>query len=173
MIVLLDTASAPTSGLVIIAKRHQLLRFLRPECPPFHARAVDLLWECNQLADPHALENVVATRLADPIKQLHAYNSFGVLWRLTGEPRAVTIADFIRGCDVARRAILHAHFDNRGRAEFTRSSTTSTSRDLDPTESQVILPSSRSLSWSTRRIKQRSRNNGIPPRHRVYHDPAW
>lgn len=69
------------------------MRFLRPERAPFHARAVDLLWECNQLADPHTLENVVAARLTDPMKQSEAYESFGVLWRLTGESVVVIIAD--------------------------------------------------------------------------------
>lgn len=46
---------------------------------------MDLLWECNQLADPHTLENVVAGRLTDPIKHAEAYDAFGVLWRLTGK----------------------------------------------------------------------------------------
>lgn len=69
------------------------MRFLRPESAPFHARAVDLLWECNQLADPHTLENVVATRLADPVKQSEAYEAFGVLWRLTGGSGPVMSAD--------------------------------------------------------------------------------
>jgi hypothetical protein len=61
----------------------QLFHYLQPDAAPYHARAVELLWEYNQLAEPHALENVISRRMSSGEKG--SYEAFGVLWRLTGE----------------------------------------------------------------------------------------
>jgi hypothetical protein len=63
----------------------QLFRYLHTDFGFYHSRAVELLWECNQLADVHTLETVTARRLADKRGRAEAYAAFGVLWRLTGE----------------------------------------------------------------------------------------
>jgi hypothetical protein len=63
----------------------QLFRYLHTDFGFYHSRAVELLWECNQLADVHTLATVTARRLADKRGRVEAYAAFGVLWRLTGE----------------------------------------------------------------------------------------
>ena len=63
----------------------QLFRYLHTDFGFYHSRAVELLWECNQLADVHTLETVTARRLADKRGRAEAYAAFGVLWRLTGK----------------------------------------------------------------------------------------
>ena len=63
----------------------QLFHYLRPEAAPYHVRAVELLWNCNELAEAHTLENVVARRMASSLGKLEAFEAFGVLWNLTGE----------------------------------------------------------------------------------------
>ncbi|ORY25817.1 Dopey, N-terminal-domain-containing protein [Naematelia encephala] len=60
-----------------------LFRYLRPEAAPYHVRAVELLWDYNQLAEIHTLENVIARRMSARIGKAEAFDAFGVLWKLT------------------------------------------------------------------------------------------
>ena len=60
---------------------HALVRYTSRDAAAYHVRAVQLLWEANQLAEVHALENVIANQLASP----SGWDSFGTLWRLTDE----------------------------------------------------------------------------------------
>ncbi len=62
----------------------KLFRCLRSDMAPYHYRAVELLWECNQLAEPHLLEGVVASRMASDMHKTEAFDAFGILWQLTG-----------------------------------------------------------------------------------------
>jgi hypothetical protein len=70
---------------MLISADDQLFRYLHTDFGFYHSRAVELLWECNQLADVHTLETVTARRLADKRGRIEAYAAFGVLWRLTGK----------------------------------------------------------------------------------------
>lgn len=58
-----------------------LFRYLRPDAAAYHARAVELLWEFNQLAEVHTLESVIARRMSSPTRKSEAFEAFGVLWR--------------------------------------------------------------------------------------------
>lgn len=60
---------------------HALVRYTRRDAAAFHVRAVELLWEANQLAEVHALENVIAGQMSKP----SGWESFGTIWRLTDE----------------------------------------------------------------------------------------
>ncbi|KAK1927398.1 Dopey, N-terminal-domain-containing protein [Papiliotrema laurentii] len=64
-----------------------LFRFLRPDAAPFHARAVELLWEANKLAEIHSLEKAISKQLSadPPSKALASMEAFGTLWRLTDD----------------------------------------------------------------------------------------
>jgi len=70
-----------------------LFRYLNSDFGFYHSRAVELLWECNQLADMHTLETVTARRMSDKRNRQGAYEAFGVLWRLTGKSTAISRAD--------------------------------------------------------------------------------
>lgn len=60
---------------------HTLVRYTSRDSAVCHVRAVELLWESNQLAEVHALENVIAAQLQSP----SGWDSFGTVWRLTDE----------------------------------------------------------------------------------------
>ncbi|EIW69034.1 hypothetical protein TREMEDRAFT_71761 [Tremella mesenterica DSM 1558] len=62
-----------------------LFRYLKSEAALYHVRAVELLWECNQRAEIHTLENVIARRMSSPIRRAEAFDAFGVLWRLSDD----------------------------------------------------------------------------------------
>lgn len=64
-----------------------LFRFLRPDQTPHHARAVELLWDLNKLAEIHTLENVIAKQMANRLdkQSIEAMEAFGTLWRLTDD----------------------------------------------------------------------------------------
>lgn len=62
-----------------------LFRYLRADAAPYHARAVEILWEFNQLAEPHVLESVIARRMNSPFSRTEAFDAFGVLWRQSGK----------------------------------------------------------------------------------------
>ena len=70
---------------VSLHSNEQLLSFLTAKYAIYHVRAVDLVWECNQLAQMHTLENVVAKRVSAVVGRGQALDAFGVLWRQTGE----------------------------------------------------------------------------------------
>lgn len=56
-----------------------LFSYLGPDHAIYHVRAVELLWEVNQLAEMHTFENVIAARLT------RSFDAFGTLWRLTDD----------------------------------------------------------------------------------------
>lgn len=60
-----------------------LFKYLRSDAAVHHVRAVELIWEYNQLAEIHTLENVVVQRMAETNRKA-GYEAFGTLWRLTG-----------------------------------------------------------------------------------------
>jgi hypothetical protein len=64
-----------------------LFRFLRPDAAPFHARAVELIWEANKLAEIHSLEKAISKQMSadPPSKALASMEAFGTLWRLTDD----------------------------------------------------------------------------------------
>ncbi|WWC68766.1 uncharacterized protein I206_102700 [Kwoniella pini CBS 10737] len=62
-----------------------LFRYLRPDASPYHIRAVELLWDYNQLAEVHTLEKVIARRLGHKPLDSAAFDAFGILWRLTDD----------------------------------------------------------------------------------------
>ncbi|KAG9123031.1 hypothetical protein FRC07_000333 [Ceratobasidium sp. 392] len=62
-----------------------LLGYLQPKFTPYHVRAVQLLWDVQDVVLHHDFESVVAKSLASQKQgQGDAYEAFGVLWRLTG-----------------------------------------------------------------------------------------
>ncbi|KAK8861428.1 hypothetical protein IAR55_002247 [Kwoniella newhampshirensis] len=61
----------------------KLFRYLRPSASLYHIRAVELLWDYNQLAEIHTLENVIARRMAKLPFDSAAFDAFGIFWRLT------------------------------------------------------------------------------------------
>ncbi|OCF39597.1 hypothetical protein I317_06612 [Kwoniella heveanensis CBS 569] len=74
-----------TSDVTMSAILDSLFRYLRPDAAPYHARAVELLWDYNQLAEVHTLENVIARRMnAIPFSNA-AFDAFGIFWRLTDD----------------------------------------------------------------------------------------
>ncbi|OCF74855.1 hypothetical protein I204_03697 [Kwoniella mangroviensis CBS 8886] len=74
-----------TSQETMSAILDSLFRYLRPDAAAYHVRAVELLWEYNQMAEPHTLENVIARRMADIPLNSAAFDAFGILWRLTAD----------------------------------------------------------------------------------------
>nr|XP_018264586.1 uncharacterized protein I303_02758 [Kwoniella dejecticola CBS 10117]OBR86744.1 hypothetical protein I303_02758 [Kwoniella dejecticola CBS 10117] len=74
-----------TSDQTISTILDALFRYLRSDASPYHVRAVELLWEFNQLAEVHTLENVIARRLGSKPFDGPAFDAFGVLWRLTDD----------------------------------------------------------------------------------------
>jgi hypothetical protein len=60
---------------------HILVKYTSRDQAAYHVRAVELLWEVHQLAEVHALENVVAAQLGSP----NGWDTFGAIWRLTDE----------------------------------------------------------------------------------------
>ncbi|BEI90230.1 uncharacterized protein CcaverHIS019_0303000 [Cutaneotrichosporon cavernicola] len=73
----IDLASDAVMSPVLDA----LFRYLRPDAAAYHARAVELLWEFNQLAEVHTLESVIARRMSSQTRKSEAFEAFGVLWR--------------------------------------------------------------------------------------------
>ncbi|WRT65559.1 uncharacterized protein IL334_002504 [Kwoniella shivajii] len=71
--------------ILLSALTFQLFRYLRPDAAPYHIRAVELLWEYNQLAEVYTLENVIARRLASIPFSSAAFDAFGIFWRLTDD----------------------------------------------------------------------------------------
>lgn len=63
----------------------KLFRYLRTDAAAYHARAVELLWEYNQLAEIHTLESVIARRMSSAARKGEAFEAFGVLWRQSGK----------------------------------------------------------------------------------------
>ncbi|ORX36308.1 Dopey, N-terminal-domain-containing protein [Kockovaella imperatae] len=62
-----------------------LFSFLRADAAPYHARAVELLWDYNQIAEIHVLETVIASRMSSSNLSIatRTFEAFGVLWNLT------------------------------------------------------------------------------------------
>ncbi|TDL26444.1 hypothetical protein BD410DRAFT_521497 [Rickenella mellea] len=62
-----------------------LLSYLRPERSPYHVRAVNLLWTLESCTARHHVESIIAQSLTSPNpNSVHeAFETFGVLWRLT------------------------------------------------------------------------------------------
>ncbi|KAL7419677.1 hypothetical protein Q5752_005591 [Cryptotrichosporon argae] len=97
----IDIAAAAVTSIFLGA----LFRYLRPRAAVHHVRAVELLWEYNQLAEVHALETVVAMRIANVTGQAEAYDAFGVLWRQTDDavlPGEIFYAPMLRVLDGLR-----------------------------------------------------------------------
>ncbi|WWD16667.1 hypothetical protein CI109_101097 [Kwoniella shandongensis] len=67
----------------IIEALSKLFRYLRPSASLYHIRAVELLWDYNQLAEIHTLENVIARRMSKLPFDSAAFDAFGIFWRLT------------------------------------------------------------------------------------------
>ncbi|ODO06352.1 hypothetical protein L198_01584 [Cryptococcus wingfieldii CBS 7118] len=74
-----------TSETNMFAFLDSLFRYLRPSASLYHSRAVELLWDFNQLAEIHTLENVIARRMAQRPFNSSAFEAFGVFWRLTDD----------------------------------------------------------------------------------------
>ncbi|WVW80007.1 hypothetical protein I302_101980 [Kwoniella bestiolae CBS 10118] len=82
---------APTLALVdgerwlssLVQALAKLFRYLRPDAAQYHIRAVELLWEYNQMAELHTLENVIARRMTAVPLNSAGFDAFGILWRLT------------------------------------------------------------------------------------------
>ncbi|KAL1409508.1 hypothetical protein Q8F55_003491 [Vanrija albida] len=70
-----------TTDSVMTTVLNSLFRYLGPDAAPYHARAVELIWEYNQLAEPHTLESVIARRMSAVPGKTEAFAAFGVLWR--------------------------------------------------------------------------------------------
>ena len=64
----------------------QLFHFLRVDYAPYHVRAVHLVWMLENATTNHHVESIVAQSLTSlESRDFHeAYETFGVLWRLTG-----------------------------------------------------------------------------------------
>ncbi|KAI0830814.1 Dopey, N-terminal-domain-containing protein [Trametes gibbosa] len=62
-----------------------LLRYLRPSCSAYHARAVSLIWSLERLSKQLHVESVISESLSSRQTgdMLDACEAFGVLWRLT------------------------------------------------------------------------------------------
>ncbi|KAL0565856.1 hypothetical protein V5O48_016166, partial [Marasmius crinis-equi] len=63
----------------------RLMSYLHPDCAAYHMRAVNLIWSLEaSTVRPH-VESILAQSLASPESRnvQEAYESFGVLWRLT------------------------------------------------------------------------------------------
>ncbi|WVQ94532.1 hypothetical protein IAU59_001611 [Kwoniella sp. CBS 9459] len=74
-----------TSDVTMSAILDALFRYLRPDAAPYHIRAVELLWDYNQLAEVHTLENVIARRITAVPFNSAAFDAFGIFWRLTDD----------------------------------------------------------------------------------------
>ncbi|TXT04269.1 hypothetical protein VHUM_04267 [Vanrija humicola] len=70
-----------TTDSVMTTVLNSLFRYLGPDAAAYHARAVELIWEYNQLAEPHTLESVIARRMSTVPGKSEAFAAFGVLWR--------------------------------------------------------------------------------------------
>jgi hypothetical protein len=82
---------------IMSAMLDTLFRYLHSDFGFYHSRAVELLWECNQLADMNTLETVTARRLADKRGRQDTLAAFGVLWRLTGKSPYATYEPTLTG----------------------------------------------------------------------------
>nr|XP_031863087.1 uncharacterized protein CI109_001565 [Kwoniella shandongensis]KAA5530159.1 hypothetical protein CI109_001565 [Kwoniella shandongensis] len=74
-----------TTDTTISAILDSLFRYLRPSASLYHIRAVELLWDYNQLAEIHTLENVIARRMSKLPFDSAAFDAFGIFWRLTDD----------------------------------------------------------------------------------------
>ncbi|WWC87738.1 uncharacterized protein L201_002630 [Kwoniella dendrophila CBS 6074] len=124
----------------IIEALPKLFRYLRPDATPYHARAVELLWEYNQLAELHTLEKVIARRMADIPFNGAAFDAFGVLWRLTDDamlPGEI----FHTPISIVFDALRSADPDIQRQAEtWMRLNLRSYFRVLDPIISRLLDP---------------------------------
>lgn len=89
--------------------RMQLLNFLRPEHVPYHVRAVHWVWTLQDCTKQYHVEALISRSLATSSTKYdyQAFESFGVLWRLTGEhqhaccqvnPQSFPISQMIQYC---------------------------------------------------------------------------
>ncbi|CAA7265849.1 unnamed protein product [Cyclocybe aegerita] len=64
-----------------------LLKYLGPECTPYHVRAVNLIWSIQSSTTRSHLESILSQSLTSPEsrKAYEAYEAFGVLWRLSDD----------------------------------------------------------------------------------------
>ncbi|KAF9270860.1 hypothetical protein L218DRAFT_952937 [Marasmius fiardii PR-910] len=63
----------------------RLMRYLRPDCAAYHVRAVNLIWALEASTPRPHIESILAQSMASPESRnvQEAYESFGILWRLT------------------------------------------------------------------------------------------
>nr|ODN87338.1 hypothetical protein L203_03611 [Cryptococcus depauperatus CBS 7841] len=73
------------SGDAVSVILDSLFRYLRPSTSLYHARAVQLLWECNRVAEAHTLQDVIARRMTSNTFDKTAVDAFGIFWRLTDD----------------------------------------------------------------------------------------
>ncbi|WVQ78778.1 hypothetical protein IAT38_000869 [Cryptococcus sp. DSM 104549] len=130
-----------TSDATMSAILDSLFRYLRPSASLYHARAVELLWDYNQLAEIHTLENVIARRMSLSSFNSVALEAFGILWRLTddsmlpGEILNVPI-------NIVLDALRSPDPDAQRQAEtWMRCNLRSYFRVLDPILSRLLDPS--------------------------------
>lgn len=82
---LFDPPMEVTVDAVMSVVLDSLFRYLRADAALYHTRAVELIWELNQLAEVHTLESVIARRMNSVTQRKEAFEAFGVLWRHSGE----------------------------------------------------------------------------------------
>ncbi|KAF8915027.1 Dopey, N-terminal-domain-containing protein [Mucidula mucida] len=63
----------------------KLLRYLRPDFSPYHARSVSLIWSLESATKKPHVESILAQTMTSPESRniQESYEAFGVLWRLT------------------------------------------------------------------------------------------
>lgn len=71
----------------------KLLRYLRPDCSPYHVRSVNLIWSLDATTKKPHVESILAQTMTSPESRniQESYEAFGVLWRLTGSSRSLVL----------------------------------------------------------------------------------
>ncbi|KIR58136.1 hypothetical protein I314_06101 [Cryptococcus bacillisporus CA1873] len=138
---LMKSGIAVTSDKTMSAILDSLFRYLQPSASLYHSRAVELLWDYNQLAEIHTLENVIAGRMTKSPTVDSAFEAFGIFWRLTDDSMLPGEIFHVPIC-IVLESLKSTDPDVQRQAEtWLRLNLRSYFRILDPLLSRLLDPS--------------------------------
>ncbi|KAL0242321.1 hypothetical protein I308_105950 [Cryptococcus tetragattii IND107] len=138
---LMMSGIAVTSDKTMSAILDSLFRYLQPSASLYHSRAVELLWDYNQLAEIHTLENVIARRMTKSPTVDSAFEAFGIFWRLTDDSMLPGEIFHVPIC-IVLESLKSTDPDVQRQAEtWLRLNLRSYFRILDPLLSRLLDPS--------------------------------
>lgn len=138
---LMKSGISVTSDKTMSAILDSLFRYLQPSASLYHSRAVELLWDYNQLAEIHTLETVIARRMTKSSSINSALEAFGIFWRLTDDSMLPGEIFHVPVCTVLE-SLKSTDPDVQRQAEtWLRLNLRSYFRVLDPLLSRLLDPS--------------------------------